>query len=101
MVLLVIEMYQASSVHLSKIARKRPIDAQKLSLTWRLRRFLDNEAVGGFAISVADFGGYRVSICPAIWLGGCTGHVTGKRWGICATQSDYFCVKCDSFLSVI
>ncbi|MEL6319592.1 MAG: hypothetical protein AAFQ57_02935, partial [Cyanobacteria bacterium J06626_14] len=45
MVLLVMGMYQASSVHLSKVARKLPIDVQKLSLTRRLRRFLDNEAV--------------------------------------------------------
>ncbi|MEO0566067.1 MAG: hypothetical protein AAF125_28425, partial [Chloroflexota bacterium] len=45
MLLLVVGMFQAGSVHLSKIARKLPIDAQKLSLTRRLRRFLDNEAV--------------------------------------------------------
>ncbi|MEO0564362.1 MAG: hypothetical protein AAF125_19820 [Chloroflexota bacterium] len=45
MALILIGMYQASNVHLSKIARKLPIDAQKLSLTRRLRRFLDNEAV--------------------------------------------------------
>ena len=45
MLLLVVGMFQAGSVHLSKVARKLPIDAQKLSLTRRLRRFLDNEAV--------------------------------------------------------
>ncbi len=43
MVLLVAGMFQAGSVCLSKIAGKLPIDAQKLSLTRRLRRFLDSD----------------------------------------------------------
>lgn len=43
MVLLVAGMFQAGSVCLSKIAGKLSIDAQKLSLTRRLRRFLDSD----------------------------------------------------------
>lgn len=45
MLYMIVGMYQASSVHLSLIARKLPIRAQKLSLEKRLRRFLSNEAV--------------------------------------------------------
>ena len=45
MLLLIVGMYKAESVHLSKIARKLPIRAKKLSLTRRLRRFLDNGSV--------------------------------------------------------
>jgi len=42
---LVIGLFKASSVHLSLVARKLPVRAQKLSLDKRLRRFLDNRAV--------------------------------------------------------
>jgi hypothetical protein len=45
MMLLVVGMYKARSVHLSLIARKLPIRAKKLSLDKRLRRFLDNGAI--------------------------------------------------------
>ena len=45
MQLLVVGLYKAESVHLSKVARKLPIRAKKLSLDKRLRRFLDNGAV--------------------------------------------------------
>lgn len=45
MLLMMIGMYEARTVHLSKIAQKLPIRAQKLSLDKRLRRFLANEAV--------------------------------------------------------
>ncbi len=45
MLLLVVGLYKAESVHLSKVARKLPIRAKKLSLDKRLRRFLDNGAV--------------------------------------------------------
>lgn len=45
MLLLVVGLYKAGSVHLSKIARQVPIRAKKLSLDKRLRRFLDNGAV--------------------------------------------------------
>jgi hypothetical protein len=45
MMLLVVGLHKAGSVHLSKIARKLPIRATKLSLERRLRRFLDNGAV--------------------------------------------------------
>ncbi len=45
MMLLIVGMYKAESVHLSKIARKLPIRAKKLSLDKRLRRFLSNGAV--------------------------------------------------------
>ena len=40
-----IGLFRGKSVHLPKIARELPIDAQKLSIVRRLRRFLDNEAV--------------------------------------------------------
>lgn len=43
--LFTIGMYQAESIHLNKIAKKLPIEAKKLSLVRRLRRFLANEAV--------------------------------------------------------
>src|SRR5688572_27888105 len=42
LVLLVVGIFQARSVHLSVIARKIPIRAQKLSLMKRLARFLAN-----------------------------------------------------------
>jgi hypothetical protein len=42
LVLLVVGIFQARSVHLSVIARKIPIRAQKLSLMKRLERFLAN-----------------------------------------------------------
>jgi hypothetical protein len=42
MLLLVVGLFKASSVHLSLVARKVPIRAKKLSLDKRLRRFLDN-----------------------------------------------------------
>jgi hypothetical protein len=45
MLWLVIGLYLARSVHLTLIARKLPIRAQKLSLDKRLRRFLANGAV--------------------------------------------------------
>jgi hypothetical protein len=45
MLWLVVGLYKASSVHLSMVARKLPIRADKLSLDKRLRRFLDNGAV--------------------------------------------------------
>ena len=45
MLLLVVGLYKAESVHLSKVARKLPIRAKKLSLDKRLRRFLDNPGV--------------------------------------------------------
>lgn len=45
LVLLVVGLYLAQSVHLTLIARKLPIRAQKLSLDKRLRRFLANGAV--------------------------------------------------------
>ena len=45
MVWLVVGMYLAGNIHLSKIARKLPIRAQKLSLERRLRRLLANEGV--------------------------------------------------------
>lgn len=45
MLLLIVGLYKAESVHLSKVARKLPIRARKLSLDKRLRRFLDNGAV--------------------------------------------------------
>jgi hypothetical protein len=45
MLLLVVGLYKAGSVHLSKVARKLPIRAKKLSMDKRLRRFLDNGAV--------------------------------------------------------
>lgn len=44
--LLVVGLYRASSVHLSKIVVKWPLPGQLPSLTNRLRRFLDNERVG-------------------------------------------------------
>ena len=43
--LLVIGMYLAQSVYLTKIANKLPVHAKKLSLADRLRRFLRNAAV--------------------------------------------------------
>jgi len=45
MLLLVVGLYKAESVHLSKVARKLPVQAKKLSLDKRLRRFLDNPGV--------------------------------------------------------
>ena len=42
---LIVGIYLAGSVHLSKVARKLPIRAKKLSLDKRLRRFLGNGAV--------------------------------------------------------
>jgi hypothetical protein len=45
MLWLIVGLYLAGSVHLTKIARKLPIRAQKLSLDKRLRRFLNNHAV--------------------------------------------------------
>ena len=45
MVMLVVGLFKAQSVHLTLIARKLPIRAKKLSLDKRLRRFLDNGAI--------------------------------------------------------
>jgi len=45
MVMLVVGLFQAKSVHMSLIARKLPIRAKKLSLDKRLRRLLDNGAI--------------------------------------------------------
>jgi hypothetical protein len=45
MMLLVVGLYKAESVHLSKVARKLPVRAKKLSLDKRLRRFLSNPRV--------------------------------------------------------
>ncbi len=45
MVYLVVGLFKAENVHLSRIARKMPVRAKKLSLDKRLRRFLDNPAV--------------------------------------------------------
>jgi hypothetical protein len=45
MLLLVVGLYKAESVHLSKVARKLPLRAKKLSLDKRLRRFLNNPEV--------------------------------------------------------
>jgi hypothetical protein len=45
MLLVVVGIYKARSVHLSLIARQLPIRARKLSLDKRLRRFLDNGAI--------------------------------------------------------
>lgn len=45
LVWMVVGMYQSRSVYLSFIARMLPIPAKKLSLTRRLRRWLDNPAV--------------------------------------------------------
>ncbi len=42
---LIIGIYKAGSVHLSKIACKIPVRAQKLSLVRRLRRLLSNPAI--------------------------------------------------------
>lgn len=42
---LVVGLFEAKSVHLSKVAIKAPVRAKKLSLDKRLRRFLDNGAV--------------------------------------------------------
>ena len=42
---LVVGLYQAQSIHLNLIARKIPLDVQKLSIVKRFRRFLANEAV--------------------------------------------------------
>lgn len=47
--LLIVGMYQAQSVHLNWIARKIPIPVQKLSLVRRFRRFLANDAVNSRA----------------------------------------------------
>ncbi|MFC1959458.1 IS4 family transposase [Chloroflexota bacterium] len=45
LMLLIVGIYQAESVHITKVARKLPIRAKKLSLDKRLRRFLSNHAV--------------------------------------------------------
>ena len=45
MLLLVVGIYKARSVHLSLIARQVPIRVRKLSLERRLRRFMDNAAI--------------------------------------------------------
>jgi hypothetical protein len=45
MLIVVVGMYKARSVHLNIIARKIPIRAKKLSLVRRLRRFIANTAV--------------------------------------------------------
>jgi hypothetical protein len=45
MLLLVVGIYKARSVHLSLIARQVPIRVRKLSLERRLRRFMDNGAI--------------------------------------------------------
>jgi len=45
MLLLIVGIFLAESVHLTKVARKLPIRAQKLSLDKRLRRFLSNHAI--------------------------------------------------------
>jgi hypothetical protein len=45
MLLLVVGIYRARSVHLSLIARQVPIRVRKLSLERRLRRFMDNGAI--------------------------------------------------------
>ena len=47
MLLLVVGMFKAQSVHLSLIARKLPIRAEKLSLDKRLRRFFENGGGSG------------------------------------------------------
>ena len=45
MLLLVVGLFKAENIHLSKVARKLPVRAKKLSLDKRLRRFLSNPAV--------------------------------------------------------
>jgi hypothetical protein len=45
MLWLIVGMFLAESVHLTKIARKLPLRVHKLSLDKRLRRFLSNHAV--------------------------------------------------------
>ena len=45
MLWLIVGMFLAESVHLTKIARKLPWHVQKLSLDKRLRRFLNNHGV--------------------------------------------------------
>jgi hypothetical protein len=45
MLLLIVGIFLAESVHLTKVARKLPVRVQKLSLDKRLRRFLSNHAV--------------------------------------------------------
>jgi hypothetical protein len=45
MLLLVVGIYKARSVHLSLIARQVPIRVRKLSLERRLRRFMDNGSI--------------------------------------------------------
>lgn len=45
MLLLVVGLFKAESVHLSKIARKVPVRARKNSLVQRLKRFLQNPAI--------------------------------------------------------
>ncbi|MHC4336160.1 MAG: IS4 family transposase [Planctomycetota bacterium] len=45
MLLLVVGIYKARSIHLSLIARQVPIRVRKLSLERRLRRFMDNGAI--------------------------------------------------------
>ena len=45
MLWLIIGMFLAKSVHLTKVAGKLPLRVQKLSLDKRLRRFLGNHAI--------------------------------------------------------
>ncbi len=45
MLMLVVGLFKARSVHLAVVARQMPIRAKKLSLDKRLRRFLDNGAI--------------------------------------------------------
>lgn len=45
MLLLVVGIYKARSVHLSMVARTLPVRAKKLSLVRRLERFMDNGAI--------------------------------------------------------
>ena len=45
MLLLIVGMFVAESVHLTKVARTLPIRAKKLSLSRRLRRLLSNPAI--------------------------------------------------------
>jgi hypothetical protein len=45
MLLLVVGVYKARSVHLSLIARTLPVRVKKLSLVRRLERFMDNGAI--------------------------------------------------------
>jgi hypothetical protein len=45
MLMLVVGLFKAESVHLSKLARKIPVRARKNSLVQRLKRFLKNPAI--------------------------------------------------------